>query len=626
LQGQEFALEDRTTIGREPSNQISLNEHWVSRQHCVIEKGEDGFTLADLGSHNGTFVDGVPVKERDLVHGSRIQIADSTFLFLTREEESPRRPSGVEFDEGKTAHGPTVQLRPEDAVYLHPDKIPKAHIPPATVERDLAALLKIASSITSLQSLEELQQELLERIFETVPAERGAILLGPEKGGSFQSEFVREKAGEPAEPVQVSRTLVEQVQREKAAILSNQLSEDAKLAKSASLLASRAQSVVCLPLMVRDRLTGVLYLDSRDLQARFDENHLELLTATAGIAAAAMENAQLLGGLEAENRRLQDEAGFEHTMIGEAPPMRAVYKFIAKVAPTDSTVLINGESGTGKELAARALHRNSSRKGKPFWKIDCTTLTENLLESELFGHEKGAFTGAIIQKKGRLELADKGTVFLDEMGELPVPLQAKLLRVLQDREFERIGGTRPIPVDIRLIAATNRNLEDEMKKGNFREDLFYRLNVISITLPPLRDRREDIPLLVNYFIAKYSKKIKRRVSGISRQALAILQAYDFPGNVRELENTIERAIVLGSADSILPEDLPESLLDAKPPATGSISTYNEALTETKKKLILDAVKQSGGNYTDAAKRLGLHPNYLHRLIKNLDMKEELKDC
>jgi Nif-specific regulatory protein len=310
--------------------------------------------------------------------------------------------------------------------------------------------------------------------------------------------------------------------------------------------------------------------------------------------------------------------------------MREVYQFISKVAPTDSTVLVYGESGTGKELAARAIHKNSLRAKSHFVKIDCTTLTENLLESELFGHEKGAFTGAIGQKKGKLELADGGTVFLDELGELPISLQSKLLRVLQDREFDRVGGVRPIPVDIRLIAATNKNLAEEMKKGSFREDLYYRLNVISVTLPPLRERREDIPLLANYFVAKYSKRVKRRVRGISSKATAYLKNYDWPGNVRELENTIERGIVLGSTDTILPEDLAEDVLEAKPSAAPTSETpadvsYHDTLAETKRRLILDAVKNAGGNYTQAAKQLGLHPNYLHRLIRNLDIKENLKN-
>jgi Nif-specific regulatory protein len=252
-------------------------------------------------------------------------------------------------------------------------------------------------------------------------------------------------------------------------------------------------------------------------------------------------------------------------------------------------------------------------------------LNESLLESELFGHEKGAFTGALALKKGRLEIADGGTVFLDEIGELSPTLQVKLLRVLQEREFERVGGTNTIKIDIRLVAATNKNLEEAIDSGEFRRDLFYRLNVVSFEMPALRDRRDDIPLLASYFADKYSVKCNRRLTGISPEARACLTAYDWPGNVRELENAIERAIVLGTTDRILPEDLPEAVLETEvSPADASALKYHEAVKQTKKQIILNAVSEAKGNYTDAARLLGVHPNYLHRLIRNLNLKDQLK--
>jgi Nif-specific regulatory protein len=229
-----------------------------------------------------------------------------------------------------------------------------------------------------------------------------------------------------------------------------------------------------------------------------------------------------------------------------------------------------------------------------------------------------------MQKKGRLEIADGGTVFLDEIGELSPALQVKLLRVLQEREFERVGGTRTIKIDIRLITATNKNLEEAVEDGTFRQDLYYRLNVVNLEMPPLRDRTEDIPLLANYFAAKYSEKCKRRISGISPEAQARLLNYDWPGNVRELENALERAVVLGTTDRILLEDLPESLLETEPPATAPATRYLEAVAQTKKQIILNAFEQAKGSYTEAAKILGVHPNYLHRLVRNLNLKEQLK--
>jgi Nif-specific regulatory protein len=291
--------------------------------------------------------------------------------------------------------------------------------------------------------------------------------------------------------------------------------------------------------------------------------------------------------------------------------------------------LLLGESGTGKELAARAIHLNSPRASKPFVAINCATLTESLLESELFGHEKGSFTGAIAQKRGKLEVADGGTVFLDEVGELSPGIQAKLLRALQMREFERVGGTRTIKVDVRMIAATNRDLKKAIEAGRFREDLYYRLNVVSIPMPPLRERREDIPLLASFFVAEYSRKCKRRVTGISAEARRLICAYDWPGNVRQLENAIERAVVLGATELIAAEDLPEvicepreseleregQIKDVQPPAG-----YYETVKEAKRQLILKTLRQTSGNYTEAAKLLGIHPNNLHRLLRNLNLR------
>jgi Nif-specific regulatory protein len=414
------------------------------------------------------------------------------------------------------------------------------------------------------------------------------------------------------------------VLRENVAVLNNEVQDSAAFNASESLVASQVRSLLCVPLVAFGRVRGVIYLDTSDPMVRLDEEDLQLFTAIGGIAAVALDNARHLEWLESENLRLQAEINIEHNMVGESARMREVFQFIDKVAPTDATVLLCGESGTGKELVARAVHVNSPRAGKPFVAINCAALTETLLESELLGHERGAFTGAVAQKRGKFEAADGGTVFLDEIAELAPSLQAKLLRVLQEREFDRVGGTRPVKVDIRVIAATNKNLQEAIRNGTFRQDLYYRLNVVSLTMPPLRDRREDIPLLASHFVDKFSNKSKKQVLGISAQASASLMNYDWPGNVRELENAIERAVVLGSDELIRPEDLPETVLEIEPSAGASITKYHEAILEAKKQLIIRAVEQAGGNYTEAAKLLGVHPNYLHRLIRNMNLKSTLK--
>jgi two-component system response regulator HydG len=366
----------------------------------------------------------------------------------------------------------------------------------------------------------------------------------------------------------------------------------------------------------------VLYADSIDQIVRFESTDAQLVTILAETAAVPLATALRLEQLERDNERLVAELPGNQPLVGYSDRMRAVRRLISKVAAGDSTVLVLGASGTGKELVARAIHRNSRRSAKPFVAINCAALTESLIESELFGHEKGAFTGAFAQRKGKLEEAQGGTVFLDEIGELVPSLQVKLLRVLQEREFQRVGGTRLVTVDIRVVAATNRNLEQEVRNGAFRQDLFFRLNVVSVTMPELRERREDIPLLARHFLRKHAIGCGRRVAGFSEEALACLAAHDWPGNVRELENAIERALVLGTTEEILADDLPESVLENGTITSSSASglKFYQAIREIKKQLVTTALKQSDGSYVEAAKQLGLHPNNLHRLMKTLNLK------
>jgi len=420
-----------------------------------------------------------------------------------------------------------------------------------------------------------------------------------------------------------SQTIINQVLEDGVALLSNDLLAADAFTNAPSLLSARVCSVLCAPLTIFEKPLGVIYLDTSDQSSRFDEDHLQLLAGIGGIAASALENARHLEWFANENRRLQEEVRVQHKMIGQSPPMQAVYKFIGKAAPTDATVVIRGESGTGKELAAHAIHFNSARAERAFIAINCATLSETLLESELFGHEKGAFTGAISQKQGKLEIAHGGTLFLDEVGELSLAIQAKLLRVLQEREFERVGGTRSIKIDVRLVTATNKDLEAAISAGSFRQDLYYRLNVISVDMPSLKDRGEDIQLLASYFVSVYSRQCKRRVNGISPEARALLRAYHWPGNVRELENTIERAVVLGSTDMITPEDLPESMFEGGTVEVGFAANYHGKLREAKKSIVLQAIHDAQGNYTEAAKSLGLHSTNLHRLIRNLGLRDAL---
>jgi transcriptional regulator with GAF, ATPase, and Fis domain len=619
VEGQVFSLQEgELSIGREPTNRISLLDPLVSRRHCVIRQVGADVRLEDLDSRNSTFVNGVPVKERVLVHGDQVRVGSSVFVFHGSPDEALPGSGSLRLDNSATPSGPTVILRKENAVYLQPSQVglPSS----ARTVRDLNALLNFSRTLSSVQDLATLQQKVLDAIFEAAPADRAAVLLLEAGAEEFASVLGRYRNAGPEQPIQASQTILRQVVAENVAVLSNDIIEDEAYRAADSLVAPRVRSVLAAPMEAQGKLVGVLYLDASTPGVQFDAGLLQLILALGNIAGLAMENARHLEWLGGENRRLQQELMADHGMVGESQPMKAVLDFISRVAGRESTVLVWGESGTGKELVARAVHANSGRADKPFVAINCAAITETLLESELFGHEKGAFTGAVSQKKGKLETAEGGTVFLDEVGELAVPLQAKLLRVLQEREFERVGGTRPIKVDIRLIAATNRDLKEASRAGSFRQDLFYRLNVVSVRMPALRERKEDIPLLANFFAVRFGEKVKRRVVGISPKARACLLRYQWPGNVRELENAIERAVVLGSTELLQVEDLPESIVEETAEEGEPVTALHEGLRQAKKELIERAIEQAGGNYTEAAGILGVHPNHLFRLIKTLNLK------
>jgi Nif-specific regulatory protein len=378
-----------------------------------------------------------------------------------------------------------------------------------------------------------------------------------------------------------------------------------------------------VPVRVYDEPQAVLAFDFDDSSALAEGR--ETLTAIANLATVALEHAREAERLRDENALLRARLDENTGIVGSSPAIERLKQMITRVAARDTTILILGESGVGKELVARAIHQQSPRGNGPFAALNCAAITDTLLESELFGYEKGAFTGAAAQKMGRLEAAAGGTVFFDEVGELAPSLQAKLLRALQEREIVRVGGTQHVKLDVRVIAATNRDLAAEVKKGAFREDLYHRLNVVALRTPPLRERPEDIPVLARHFLARSAEQCKRRVTGLSPEAERCLIEYSWPGNVRELENAMERAVVLGSTPEILIEDLPESILDAA--ALAEIpGAYQRSVIDAKRESIIAAYRQAGGDYKGAAKLLGVHPNYLLRLIRNLGLKEAVKQA
>jgi Nif-specific regulatory protein len=620
LKGKLFPLaKDSTSIGRDPSNDISLLDSLVSRYHCVVRKEPNGYRLEDLESRNNTFVGGVPIHERVLAHGDQVRVGNSILVFQGPDSAIASGNASLSLDATPVPGAATVILRKEDAHYL---QAPRPNALPATAKtvRDLNVLLDFSRTLNSVRGLAALQEKVLQAVLQVVPADQAAILLTEDGTTGFSTILGRDRRLGPNQPIHASQTILKRVLEENLAILSSDVQTDASYREADSLIERRVHSVLAVPLEVQGKILGVMYLEASSAGARFDSDLLQFVTTLGNITALALENALHLERLGGENRRLHEELNIHHSMVGESKAMREVYGFISRVAGRDSTVLISGESGTGKELVARAIHQNSARADKPFVAINCAAITETLLESELFGHEKGSFTGAVAQKKGKLEVAEGGTVFLDEIGELAVPMQAKLLRVLQEREFERVGGTRPIKLDVRLIAATNRDLKEASKTGSFRADLYYRLNVVSLHMPALRERREDIPMLAAFFAAHYGEKIKRRVAGLSPEARTALTRYDWPGNVRELENAIERAVVLGSTELILADDLPDSILEETAASGEPVSALHDAVRDAKIAVIERAIEQANGNYTEAARILGVHANHLFRLIRTLNLK------
>jgi Nif-specific regulatory protein len=615
MMGVSYALEDELALGRELGNQIRIEDFAVSRRHCIFVPLGDRYLVRDLDSHNGTFVNGQAIEECELRHQDRIAVGKSVFQFLLEHSKDVPQTATITFDDQPL--GSTVS---EKSVIIGVSgEGEKFRLPPDRLSRDFGVLLTIATRLHGVKSSESLLWQLVGVLLEITPAERVTILLG-ENSADLEPAFAWDKVAGPGKPVRVSRTVVNRAINGHRAILIN---DATRAVASSSVEELDIHSVLCVPMRTPEKQSGIIYMDCRTPGVEFDAGHLHLMSAIAGITALALESTRVIENLERENQQLKAEVRMQFDMVGNGSAMEELYHFISKVAATESNVLIQGESGTGKELVARAIHQHSTRADKTFVAINCAAITETLLESELFGHEKGAFTGASVQKRGFLETAEGGTVFLDEIGELALPLQAKLLRVLQERELTRVGGTKPIKVNIRVLAATNRTLSDAVKEGKFREDLFYRLNVLSCHIPPLRKRREDIPALAQYFVEKYSLKCKRKVQGLSRVAIETLQRYDWPGNVRELENTIERAVVLGSTLEILRDDLPESVVEADA-ASASETGYHEEVAQRKKEIILAALEKTSGNFTEAAKILGVHPNYLHRLVRVLDLRAAMK--
>ena len=482
--------------------------------------------------------------------------------------------------------------------------------------KELKALYEIARILNESHSLDGLFQRAMDVLSQELGVKRGSLTIYNKQDGELVIEAAtglkpsemkkgRYKPGEGVTGM-VFKT-------GRPAIIPSVGKEPLFLDKTGARKGLRKEEIsfICVPIRLKNEVLGTISVDRIFGEGVNLEEDVRVLTVVASMIAHTVKRHQEIREerekLIEENLKLRMELKDNlnnFLMVGKSRAMREVFSQIQQVASSNATVLIRGESGTGKGLVAKAIHYNSSRAHGPFIVVNCAALPEALIESELFGYEKGAFTGAYTQKKGKFELADGGTIFLDEIGDLPPSLQAKLLRVLQDREFERLGGDETIRVDVRIIAATNQDLEKKIMEGSFREDLYYRLNVFPIYLPPLRERKEDIPLLVDYFVEKYSREHKKTVKRVSTPVLDVLMSYHWPGNVRELENVIERAVILSTDGVIRGYHLPPSLQTSVSSNTSFKGTLDFLVSNLEKELIVEALKESKGNKSKAARRLG----------------------
>jgi len=479
---------------------------------------------------------------------------------------------------------------------------------------NFSALYEITQTIQGILEPRELLDKVLEIAMMHLEAERGFLLLTDQAGGEHEVTAAR-NFGDGSSPntIAASSSVLKKVLASGDAVLSFDALADREFEASQSIVSQKIRSVICVPLKIRDAVTGAVYLDSTKARGKFNDETLKFLSVFGHLAAIALENARRYDQLLQENERLRHEvhpAALFPDLIGTSGAWRAVTELVHRVVDTDVSVLITGESGTGKELIARAIHDNSPRNSRAFVAVNCAAIPDQLLESELFGHKKGSFTGANADKKGLVEVADGGTLFLDEISDLPATLQTKLLRLLQEREIRRVGDTTSRSVDVRILAATNKDLQKEMHAGRFRDDLFFRLNVVGIQLPPLRDRRDDIPALARHFLHRASEAHKRKVTEISPGAMKALIMQAWPGNVRELQNVIERAVVLTRGS-----ELTEADLQIPSGGQADVLAGNLTLEEFERMLVERTLSEMEGNRTRTAERLGVSLRWLQYRLK-----------
>ncbi len=573
-----------TTIGRAKGNDVHVPDRSVAEHHAQIVFNGRDFQLEELDRGAGILINGKKKRRARLVDGDRLSLGDAQLGFSMFTELPDQSNSG------------TRASRTEMA--------------------ELRKLLSFSEKLMQSPSVDELLEALLDDVIEVTGADKGFVLLvdpqddPPVPGVRVSRNVNQEAVTDPTGAI--SDSIVRQVIDSKRPIIVSDALTDTKFGQSESVVALKLSSVMCAPMLSQGELIGVLYVGNDQVKHLFERRQLDLLTIFAGQASLILQNAMLLTALRADKEKLVEELHDKRfgEIIGVCSSMQEVFRKLQKVATTDISVLITGETGTGKELIAREIHRRSGRIDGPFITVNCGAIPENLIESEMFGHVKGAFTGAIASRPGKFQQAHTGTLFLDEVGELTPALQVKLLRAIQERVVYRVGDSKPEKCDIRIVAATNRDLDEMIKTGEFREDLYYRLNVVNLWLPPLRDRGDDVFIIAKALLSKYADEMESQVKGYAPTALAAIKKYAWPGNIRQLENRIKKALVLCDKTLLGAEDL-----DLGPEAQAPIVPLEKAKEDFQRKYVLEVLERNNGNRTQTARDLGVDPRTIFRYLE-----------
>ena len=643
---------ESVTIGRAPTSQIVVKDERCSRNHAEIFHSAGNWILRDLKSRNGTIVGGNRIEEDyQLLAGDVMQIGNSHLAFVhdlsqafpdsssilraEKKAETDTIDTDLEDADVLAAYEPTtITHRKVHSRFLQPAAEDDQSIP--KVGHAATKLCRLAFELAKCNDMTSLANIALDGLFESTQIDAGGLLLARQSSDLPMSEtlvVIASRTDSEHSYHQLSSFMATTVMREGQAVLARNVMDDSTLASRDSKGEIHTTSVMVAPIRHAGEILGFIHLYSTDVDRVPDPDDLEFSLAVADTMAVAIDNLsrqqELAANLDVvrdENVQLRERLGVQNEIVGSGPVMQQVSQEIARAAPSRATVLIRGESGVGKELVARAVHFSSPRSKGPFVCLNCAALTETLLESELFGHERGAFTGATERKTGKFEASDEGTLMLDEIGEMSPSVQAKFLRVLEGHPFERVGGSEAIKVDVRVIAATNRDLEKDVTEGRFRRDLYFRLHVLEILVPALRKRPDDIPELAEFFLERFNAETGQAIEGFTPRAMEALLRYRWPGNVREMKNVVERAVVLTREKLIDLEDLSLSNLrtagDTHDEGGGAQRFQPTSLADMERRHILSSLNATGWNKSQTAGILGIERSTLDRKIRRYGLLDE----